>query len=404
MSVFKKISMWMSDTGRVFRNEMKTFLHDPGVLLFFFALPLLYPVVYTLIYNPEVVTKMPVAVVDESRSAESRNFVQKASAAPAIAVYAYCNDLQEARELMYENKVFGIMQIPSDYGKNIGRNDPAHIEFYADMSLLLRYRTFAAALTDLQLELINETTGERISAAGLNSLAQSMSLIQSDSNFLGDTEQGFASFIIPGIIILILQQSMLLGICMLGGTAAERRRRNKGYDPMQVHGVGVTATVWGKALAYMVIYIPQVIYVLRFIPEMFNLPHYGSPTDYFLFIAPMMLATAFLGQTLNAVMRDRESPFIIIVFTSVWFLFLSGLTWPRYAMSPIWKVLGDTVPAIWGVEGFIRINSNAASLSEVGTDFAALWILSLVYLITACIVTKATMPFVCKQKWQESKD
>ena len=66
--------MWMSDTGRVFRNEMNIFLHDIGVLLFFFALPLMYPVIYTLIYNPETVRKMPVAVVDESRSAESRSF------------------------------------------------------------------------------------------------------------------------------------------------------------------------------------------------------------------------------------------------------------------------------------------------------------------------------------------
>ena len=79
----------MSDTGRVFRNEMNIFLHDIGVLLFFFALPLMYPVIYTLIYNPETVRKMPVAVVDESRSAESRSFVQKASASPAIAIYAY---------------------------------------------------------------------------------------------------------------------------------------------------------------------------------------------------------------------------------------------------------------------------------------------------------------------------
>lgn len=136
---------------------------------------------------------------------------------------------------------------------------------------------------------------------------------------------------------------------------------------------------------------------------MFNLPHNGSASDYFMFIVPMLLSTAFLGQTINAVIRDRESPFIIIVFTSVWFLFLSGLTWPRYAMSPIWKILGDAVPAIWGVEGFIKINSNAATLHEVGTDFVALWILTFVYMITACIVTKATMPYVCKRKWQESK-
>ena len=107
----------MSDTGRCIpqRDEYISSRYRRAAV--FFALPLMYPVIYTLIYNPETVRKMPVAVVDESRSAESRSFVQKASASPAIAIYAYCNDLQEARELMYENKVFGIMQIPSSYGK-----------------------------------------------------------------------------------------------------------------------------------------------------------------------------------------------------------------------------------------------------------------------------------------------
>ncbi len=46
------------------------------------------------------------------------------------------------------------------------------------------------------------------------------------------------------------------------------------------------------------LYIPLTIYVMRFIPEMFNLPHYGRPVDYMLFIFPMLLATSFLGQSL----------------------------------------------------------------------------------------------------------
>ena len=70
--------------GRVFRNEWSLVLGDVGVILFFFILPLAYPIVYTLIYNPEVVEKMPVAIVDNCRSAESREFAFKADACPAI--------------------------------------------------------------------------------------------------------------------------------------------------------------------------------------------------------------------------------------------------------------------------------------------------------------------------------
>jgi len=86
-------------------------------------------------------------------------------------------------------------------------------------------------------------------------------------------------------------------------------------------------------------------------------------------------------------MKQRDSAFIIIVFTSVVFLFLSGLTWPRYAMSPLWTWIGNCVPAVWGVEGFIRINSNAATLPEVARDYTALWLLTAAYMLTALLAT-----------------
>ncbi len=389
MNAFGYIRNWFAALGRVFRRELRHIIKDPGVLLFFIALPLAYPVVYTLIYNPEVIRKLPVAVVDESMTVASRDFIRKASASPSIEIYARCPNMADAKELMAEGKVFGIMQIPGDYAKKLGNGEQAHVEFYAEMSLLLRYRTFVAALTDLQIEMISAVTGEKLQMAGLQSLAGDASApIKSESNFLGDTEQGFASFVIPGIVILILQQSMILGITLLGGTSRERRRRNGGIDPEEVQGVSASATVWGKALCYTVFYFPMTIYILRFIPEMFNLPHYGDPADYYLFIFPLLLASAFLGLTLNYFMKQRESAFIIIVFTSVIFLFLSGLTWPRYAMSPLWTWLGNCVPGVWGVEGFIRINSNAAALSEVGRDYIALWILAAVYMLTACLSVK----------------
>lgn len=407
MKVFEKISVWGSDLGRVFRNEFRLIFRDAGVMLFFIALPLFYPVIYTLIYNPEVVREIPVAVVDNSRTAESRSLVQKASATPTIALYAYANDMAEARELVNEGKVFGIIEIPGDYAKNIGNGVPAHVQFYCEMSLLLRYRQFVGALTDLQLDIINELTGEKVSAAGLASLATGNGAlpVRSDSHFLGDTEQGFASFIIPGILILILQQSMLLGIGMIHGTSRERRMRNGGIDPLMVNDAGPLATIWGKALAYVVFYIPLTLYALRVVPEMFNLPHYGSPADYLLFIVPMMLATAFLGLTMTVIMKERESPFLIIVFTSVVFLFLSGLTWPRYAMNHFFTWMGDAIPAVWGVEGFVQINSNAASLPEVARDFIALWILTGIYMVTSYFIIKYSFSLSSPSKsWRASKD
>ena len=381
--IFNIISFCIFDLTAVFCNEWKIIGHDMGALIFFLALPLLYPVVYTLIYNTEVVNRVPVAIIDESRTEQSRQFVRDASAAPGIDVVGYAANLTEAREWMNENKVYGILRIPSDYASDIATGQQTTVELYADMSLLLRYRALLAAVTDLQIKQTGDITMNRVNMTGLESTGMAKMPIDSHHSFLGDPEQGFASFVMPGIVILILQQSMLLGIALMGGTSRERRMRNGGKDPLMVDSASASATVWGKALCYFVLYIPLAMYVTTCIPEMFNLPHYGSPVQYLPFIVPMLFASAFLGQALLPMMKERESAFLIVVFTSVVFLFTSGLTWPRYAMNEFWTWFSNLVPATWGVEGFIRINSNAATLAESARPFIAMWILTGVYFLCA---------------------
>lgn len=387
MNLISKTAKWFTTTARVVANELRLIFGDMGVMIFFFGLPLLYPIVYTLIYNPEVVEKVSVAIVDDSRTAQSRHLVRDAAGSPGIEIYGYASNMAEARQWMSEREVFGIMHIPSDYAQLVGSGRQATVPFYANMALLLRFRTLLSSLTDLQIKEATAMASEKVDALGAESLQLSLP-VNNHANYLGDNEQGFASFVIPGIIILILQQSMLLGISLIAGSSAERRRLHGGFDPQMIGWASPIQTVIGKAAAYVMLYIPVTIYVLRFIPWMFHLPAYGSATDYLLFIFPMLLASAMLGQALAPLMKERENSFMVLVVTSVVFLFLSGLTWPRYAMSPLWTLVGDAVPATWGVEGFIRINSNAASLADNSHPWAMLWLLTGIYFVIAVIAQR----------------
>lgn len=374
--------------ARVFRREWSLIFSDIGAMIFFFALPVLYPIVYTLIYYPQVVTELPVAVVDNSRTEASRYLVRTAAASPSIAIYDYCADLNEAKRLFAENKVVAVMEIPADYARTIGRGEQAVVPVYFEMSLLLRYRALLSALSDLQLKVASDVTAARIETVGATAAGMGGGLpIQANSTFLGNPGQGFASFIMPGVFMLILQQSMVLGICLLRGTSNERRRRNRGYDPMAVRA-SVGATIWGKALCYVLLYIPATIYMVHILPEIFSLPHEYTVAPYALFILPYLLASAMFGMLVAGACTERESAFLVVVFTSLVFLFLSGLTWPRYAMPPFWKLLSDLVPATWGVEGFIRINSNGATLEESSRPFLWLWALTLGYFCLAWLMMK----------------
>lgn len=388
MKILKSIRNWLLWCGRVFAREWNIVLHDQGIIVFFVLLPLMYPIVYTLIYNPEVLRKIEVVVVDQDRTARSRRLVRDASAAPVFKVYDYVPDMAAARRIINENKAYAILYIPENFGKKIGRFENAHATLYVEMSLLLRYRDLMASVTEVQLKDINDITAERKDMVGLPAQNLGGLPVENRAHMLGDTEQGFASFIMPGIIVLILQQAMLLGICMLGGTAHERRRRNGGVDPLQLNAAPLSATVWGRTLCYFTFFVPFVIWILHWVPELFSLPHSGSAVQYLVFIAPMLLATGFFGQTVNGIVTDRESSFIIVVVSSVLFLFLTGLTWPRYASPDIWKVVGDFVPAVWGVQGFISINSCGGTIATNVTQYLWLWGLTAVYFVTSMLTLR----------------
>ncbi|MDE6267930.1 MAG: ABC transporter permease [Muribaculaceae bacterium] len=388
------IKQWFIDLALVFRREMHLVVTDAGALIFFIGLPLLYPLVYTLIYNPEVVRDIPTVIVDNSRTARSRELVRNADATEAINVVGYATDMADARRRMNEKECYGIMLIPEDYSKWTGRGEQSHVTFYCEMSLLLRYRSYLQALTPLQLATGADIRTELISSLGAESMSQGAT-INAVPTYLGDTQQGFASFIIPGIIILILQQSMVLGITLLAGTSRDRRAANGGIDPLEIPA-SPSATLIGKMLTYVVIYLPMTIYVLHYVPLFFSLPHIGAAADYLLFSIPLLVASAFFGLTLQVLVKERETAFVVVVFTSAIFLFLSGLTWPRYATYFPWNILGDAIPAVWGAEGFVRINSNGATLSQQEHCFNMMWILAAIYFVTSYILLRIERRRICR--------
>lgn len=383
---------WIRNIYRAWRRETWLVFTDPGVLLFFFGLPIVYPIIYTLIYNPETVTQIPTVVVDHSRTAQSRELIRTIGATPTVDIIGYAADLPEARQAWHQKKCYGIIEIPADYAQRLGRGEKAVISFYNDMSLLLRYRQYLFALTGVQAEQISKITAQRIEqTGGLISTEISGLPVNSQAHMLGDPTQGFASFIMPGIVVMILQQSMLLGITMIAGTAADRRRRNHGIDPNPYPGTPLTI-ILGKTLCYLMIYLPISYYILEIIPAIFSLPHIGAFRDYMPMIFVMLLATSFLGQTLQIFVRERESSLLLIVYTSVIVLFLSGLTWPRYAFSPFWMAISDLIPCTWGVEAFIRIAANGATLPDISRYYYSLWALTALYFILALILRRYTTP------------
>ena len=375
----------ISSLFHICAKELKCVFKDQGVLIFFILVPLAYPLVYAFIYTQEVVRDVPAAVVDNSRSSLSREFIRMVDATPDIKIQSYCADMEEAQNLIEEGHVYGIIYIPEEFARDISQGKQTSVSIFSDMSGLLYYKSLLLATTNVSLEMNKDIKIQRMGNTTSRQDEVSIRPIEYEEVSLFNPQTGFASFLIPAVLILIIQQTLLLGIGLSAGTARETNRYQD-LVPLSRKYNGTLRIVLGKSLAYFLIYAVVTAYVLCAVPKMFSLVQIPDPTTLLLFVFPYLLACIFFAMTCSIFIHHRESCMMIYVFTSVPLLFISGISWPGTAIPDFWKVVSWIFPSTFGINGFVRINSMGATLSDVLPEFRALWIHAGIYFITTCIV------------------
>lgn len=381
----KKLFFILRDIWRVYLAEVRHIFGDGGVLLLFFVATLLYPFIFAAVYHYECVRDIPLAVVDESNCVESRRFTHKLDATPEINVDFRCNTMHEAEQLLRRHQVRGIVYFPRDFGTHIARLETARFALFCDMSSFLYYRSVYSGASAVLVDEMNAIEMERCQLSGLSDYeaAGQVKPIDYDDVKLFSQPGGFTSFLVPALLVLVLHQTLFLGVGVLFGTARERRILR--YMPEHLRDRSLGRVALGRALAYLLIYIPLTFINLFILPRLFGLPHIGRIPDLVLFCLPFLLATIFFSISFATLFRERDAIIITCIFFSVILLFLSGAVWPQCNMPPFWRYFSYIFPSTPAIQGFLQINSMGAQLSEVGDMYHALWIQSFVYFLTTCL-------------------
>ena len=385
MSIFRKIYNWLEDAAYVWRFEMKQVFRDEGVLIFFIIVPLAYPLLYSWIYNNEVVHDVPVVVVDQSHSHLSREFVRLCDASPDVKVVCYAEDLDDAQSLVSRQVVKGIYLIPSDFDTRINRMEQATVSVYCDMALILAYK--AIYMTSVA---VTQKMGEEIQARVAGNYTDREDQITSRPLDFEDVpmfnpQGGYGTSILPAVLMLILQQTLVLGIGLAAGTARERSRYS---DLVPIHRCykGVGRIVTGKSLCYVMIYAVMGAFLTIVVPRLFHFIQLAAWQDLLALMIPYVLSSVFFGMTVSCLVHYRENVMLLVVFISLPLLFLSGISWPQSAIPGYWQGVSWLFPSTFGVRAYVRMNTMGATLGDVVTEVRCLWALVVFYLCMACVV------------------
>ena len=392
MRILSTIKTFLADILSTACAEARAIIRDEGVLLFVVALPLFYPILYSWIYNNEVTHEVPVAVVDASHSSTSREFVRMYDASPDVRVAYFCNSLDEARRLVASQEVNGIVYLPEDMDTRLNRMQPATVSIYCDMSLMLAYKAIYSTATSVA-GIMNSRIQIRLSGNATDREDQiSTQPLKYEEVPMFNPTGGYGNFILPGVLALILQQTLLLGIGMLYATRNERRQPFAPACGTAVgHAFGWFRLMTGRTLCFLLLYSMLTAYVLLAIPKMFSFVQLLHPGDLVAFVLPYLLACMFMSMSLGAVLRQREDVMLVVAFTSVPLLFMSGVSWPQSNIPAFWRAAACLFPSTFGIQGFVKLNTMGAVITDIAPECKALWIQAGVYFCIAALLLRRMM-------------
>jgi putative transport-related membrane protein len=390
MKKFKQyIYQSSADFTRAMLWEAKYIFRDRAVFFSFVIVAVLVSFLYTYLYSEETLQELPIGVVDEDNTSQSRQLLRMIDANSGVAIYSSYLNLSEAKKAFQQEQIRGIIAIPSSFSRDLQRGEQPSISVYADASYMLYYKQILTAAKVSATYLNAGVEMKRTSAQGkLPSQVRDEAMpVNAKVVSLYNPSSGYATFLIPVVLIIIFQTTILTAVGILGGTMREGNKLRKIY-PNSNSFWGALPIVMGKATTYLALSMAILLIILGIVMPLFGIPVRSSILSTMVFMVPFVLSIVFMGLCLLGFLHRREDAIMLIMYTSLPSVMLTGFSWPTVAMPEWLHAFSYIVPTTLGAKGFVSITQMGASLSTIFPYWAGMWGLCILYLVLSAFTMK----------------
>ncbi|WP_085247978.1 ABC transporter permease [Gilliamella mensalis] len=382
---------------RIFQNKAIASIMFVGIFIYFFFYP--QP------YLHEAIRDVPIAVIDQDNTNYSRELVRQIDANKSININLHIADLQTAKKMIEERKIYGVVLIPYRFQQHILESKTSPISYYGDASYILIYSNVATAINTVASNFGAKISISRKIAQGVDPAVATNSVSPFSTQLISlfNPQSGYATYVIPAAFILILYQTLLIGsiLCRLfsKGSDFEITVINKQNNAVS----SALLLLSGKLLTYLALYLIYFIIYTVFANYWYDLPRLSHLIVSLSFIIPFIFSTALLGKVISHFVHTVSDVFCLIIPSSMVIFFVTGLSWPKELMPPLFHFIGDIFPAVPAIVGSVKINQMGASFAEFSAQYWHLWILTIVYFCIAFILEKRDIKKVMAGNVREKK-
>ena len=354
-----------SDFRSGFRGALRAVFSDKAARLTLIGAAVLYSLFYPAPYRRGSAVGLPIVATDLDRSAMSRSLVRRLLAVRAVRLAEGVVSVREAEARVTNGAADAAVVILPDFERDILRGRQGQIALFGAGAALGRGGPAVSGLADAVGAFAREAVVAQARIIGPPALPP----LQVVRRPLFNTREAYGSAVVPAVAVLIVHQTLLLGVGILAG-ARRKRGERMAASGRELLGVGTGFGVIGMA---------SLLYYSGFVFWLQDYPRGGNLSALLLAGALFIAATVALGLYLGSYFYTRERALQVVAFTSVTLFFLANISWPAAASPTALTWLAKLLPSTSGINAMVRASQVGATIQEIFPELAVLLLLALLY-------------------------
>ncbi len=318
------------------RKEFIQIARDPRTLYIVLAIPVIQ--IFLLGYTATTdVRNVPLAVFDQSRGPAARRLLDAYRAADYFRLAYDVGSAEELRTLIDNGQARAGVIIPPDFESRVLAGETAEVAFILDGSDPNVASTSLAAAT-----LIGQAHSARLTVERLGPVAASAAgpAVEVRARVWYNPDLVSAFFMIPALIGMILQ----LLTSLLTATAIVRERERGTIEQLIVTPIRSGELILAKIIPYTLIAFFNTLEILVIGTLWFDIPIRGS-LGLLLLLSGLFLAGSLgVGLFVSTIARTQQEAIMLVYFTMLPTIFLSGFFFPLAAMPPLLRAVSYVIP------------------------------------------------------------
>lgn len=362
----------------IVKKEFIHIIRDKASLIIAVVMPLMFILIFGYAVNTDV-ENIDFAVLDQDKTKESREFINKFSNSNYFRTKYYLYSVGEIEESIDSGDVKAALIIPSGFAKKINRGEKSEGQLIIDGTDPTIART--ALQSGVLISKMYSIKKQEKEMLKIKVLPKDTNNVDLRTRVWYNPNLESTKFTIPGLIGLIMQNITV----MLTAFTLVREKEKGTIEQLIVTPIKSFELILGKMIPYILIGFIDFLIALCFGTYWFKVPVQGSLFLLIILGLGFVICALAIGMLISTIAKNQLQAMQMTLLFLLPSVLLSGFVFPREAMPDIIFMGGYLIPLTYFTKILRGIILKGVGIEYLWKDVTILFVFGIIILMIASI-------------------